>query len=733
MVVNKATRKRKAVSTETGRRRKSRRRQLTELVLLTYYYADNLRNFPIDRVLERQKEMDIPYLKKVLPKQCFAENISDLRNITHQEMRHIERAIEEISPPDPDVALPETGEYRKLIDRLKIDLGLSPLQVRIVEFILITSLHSGVFRKLCGRMLVSISREFALIAYLCNTSRSGIFQEFSFSGLLVRMQVIERQSGHPENDLEDHFGFAREIETWFTQCQADIPPPLGFDAVSATPRLTISDFKYMESHVNLANMLIRNALHRHVSGINILLYGVPGTGKTQLALALAAACNAKLYEVSMQISSGAPCSSGERINALCAAQRVLAHSPGRSLILFDEVEDAVSSSPTQPFGRRSSGIDLTTSKAWTNAMLESNPVPVIWIANSVNDFEASWIRRFSLIIHINPPPRDVRKTIIDKALHEFPTSHHFRDALAKVETVSPGLLSVAVKTLVTAGSLTEAAKNDSSLCCILDAPLRMFGARPLAMRRTPYDDFDLNLLNPKGNAVVTKVLRNLLQASEGRVLLSGPPGCGKTGFANFVATQQGIPLIRRTPSDLLSKWVGESEEKIAEMFRSAEKDKAVLLVDEFDGLLTNRDSLSAQWQVNIVNEFLARIEEFTGILFCCTNRLRILDPALMRRFLFRVEFDYLRLDQQMVLMKRCMQTMRSAMNVVEPEKLSCYESEYAERRLMNCRRLTPADFHLVMDRYLYLQQPPTVDEFVHDLIAEEQGKLDEHEKVMGFQ
>lgn len=72
-----------------------------------------------------------------------------------------------------------------------------------------------------------------------------------------------------------------------------------------------------------------------------------------------------------------------------------------------------------------------------------------------------------------------------------------------------------------------------------------------------------------------------------------------------------MPLLLRTASDLMSKWVGESEKAIAAAFRQAERDGALLMIDEVDGFLRDRDGAHHSWEVTRVNEMLTRMESFS--------------------------------------------------------------------------------------------------------------------------
>jgi len=121
------------------------------------------------------------------------------------------------------------------------------------------------------------------------------------------------------------------------------------------------------------------------------------------------------------------------------------------------------------------------------------------------------------------------------------------------------------------------------------------------------------------------------------VLLYGPPGTGKTLMAKAVATEAGANFISAKGSQLLSKWYGESEKKIAELFQRARQvTPAILFFDELDSLAPVRGGALGEPQVTerVVNQMLAEMdgmEDLRGVVvLAATNRPDLVDPALLR-------------------------------------------------------------------------------------------------------
>lgn len=124
-------------------------------------------------------------------------------------------------------------------------------------------------------------------------------------------------------------------------------------------------------------------------------------------------------------------------------------------------------------------------------------------------------------------------------------------------------------------------------------------------------------------------------------LFSGEPGTGKTMAARIVAAELGLDLYQIDVSRIVSKWIGETEKNLAQVFDAAEAGHALLLFDEADSLFAKRTEVksSVDRYANMeVNFLLTRIERFDGIAILTTNLDASIDPAFRRRLTFRVEF-----------------------------------------------------------------------------------------------
>jgi hypothetical protein len=126
------------------------------------------------------------------------------------------------------------------------------------------------------------------------------------------------------------------------------------------------------------------------------------------------------------------------------------------------------------------------------------------------------------------------------------------------------------------------------------------------------------------------------------VLFGGPPGTGKTQCAELLAADLGRRLVRIDLAQVVDKYVGETEKRLAELFDRAEQSDSVLLFDEADSLFVQRTSVrsaSDRYANQTVNFLLQRLERHPGVVLLTTNLTEELDPAIRRRITFVLRFE----------------------------------------------------------------------------------------------
>jgi hypothetical protein len=126
-------------------------------------------------------------------------------------------------------------------------------------------------------------------------------------------------------------------------------------------------------------------------------------------------------------------------------------------------------------------------------------------------------------------------------------------------------------------------------------------------------------------------------------LFYGPPGTGKSMVAGLIARELGLELYRVDLSRVVSKWIGETEKNLAEVFDAAEDGQAVIVFDEADSLFARRTEVksSVDRYANLeVNYLLQRLDSFEGICILTTNLEGSIDPAFKRRMSLRLHFPF---------------------------------------------------------------------------------------------
>ena len=130
-------------------------------------------------------------------------------------------------------------------------------------------------------------------------------------------------------------------------------------------------------------------------------------------------------------------------------------------------------------------------------------------------------------------------------------------------------------------------------------------------------------------------------------LMYGPPGTGKTLCAHAIAGELGRPILPVNLGGVRSKWVGESERNLAQLFKQAAREDAVLLLDEADAILSTRGSDRAAHHDDVfTSTLLTLIDAHPGVVLLTTNRPDALDPAVARRIAWHLAFPMPNAEQR---------------------------------------------------------------------------------------
>jgi SpoVK/Ycf46/Vps4 family AAA+-type ATPase len=498
---------------------------------------------------------------------------------------------------------------------------------------------------------------YAAFAEVAGVSAQELGEALSVGSRLERIGLVENLiSEHNITDLADLMKVSEKLPPVLMRQYRDQAELMAvFTRLSTKSALSLQDFSFVQDDAAVLSQLLTNAVARKEVGINILLYGPPGTGKTELAKVVAQSAGLELFEVEYADRDGNSLSGRERYRSLQIAQVFLKGS-AQAALLFDEVEDVFPplSSETAHLLARADASAAPAShsvngKAWVNQILETNAVPTLWVTNRIEQIDPAFRRRFAYHLELKSPPPGAREALVRKTLADLPVS----DALVARLSARKGLTPAQIRTAARFASLATEDRPEKGLAleALIERQLRNADSalgNAAASRSVPtaLRSYALDWLNVECRYEIPRLVEALKTRGHGSLCFYGPPGSGKTALAEHLAQALGRPLLVRQASDLLSKYLGETEQNMAAMFREAESEGAVLLLDEADSFLQDRRTSQRSYEVSEVNEMLQGMERFRGIFVCTTNVMDRLDPAALRRFSFKIRFGPLTAAQR---------------------------------------------------------------------------------------
>jgi SpoVK/Ycf46/Vps4 family AAA+-type ATPase len=626
----------------------------------------------------------------------------------------------------------ESTLVQKNIDSLAGLLQLNPAERALLLYGTLARYQRDL-RGLLVEFKVSNAQEaYAAIASVAGVSETDVAEALRAGSRLERIGMVENLiSEHNITDLADLMKVSEQLPPVLMR---KYEGPSDLMAVFTRPakrsELTITDFDFVGVDQKMMTALLANAVARKEPGVNVLLYGPPGTGKTELAKVAAQAAGLELYEVEYADRDGNSLSGRDRYRSLQISQVFLKGSSHVAL-LFDEVEDVfppISTDAAQLMARMDTGDGAALSgsvsgKAWVNQILETNPVPVIWVTNRIEQIDPAFRRRFQYHLELKSPPPGARELLVSRALTGVDVEAGFAAKLAERKGLTPAQIRTAVK-FARLASAPDAGHDLQSLIerQLVNADKALGNSSSERGARRVVTQYDLDLVNTESRFEVPKIVEALRRKTYGTLCFYGPPGTGKTALAEHIAKALDRPLMIRQASDIMSKYVGETEQNMAKMFEEAQTENAVLLLDEADSFLRSRRMAERNYEVSEVNEMLQGMERFAGVFICTTNLFQELDEAALRRFTFKVQFKPLTAPQ------------RERMFVVEAlgGDATLLTREQAGR-LAQLGSLAPGDFASVKRQIDVLGEAFAPDEFLSQLEAEHRVKPEvRQQRGMGF-
>jgi transitional endoplasmic reticulum ATPase len=385
------------------------------------------------------------------------------------------------------------------------------------------------------------------------------------------------------------------------------------------------DFSHLGTGPSDVARIVEAAAAHKEKGVGIVLSGPVGTGKTEFARYVASRSGLRGVFIGETGKDGAEPGREERLAHLLFTSALSAHY-GPLLLIVDEAEDiflGVDSAFTP--SRRGS-------KVFLNGRLEKLEMPVLWITNQPPQvFGASILRRMTYHLDFTITGDAVRRRITERVASRNDTvlTPQQLDDIVGMRP-SPAVVDTGFRTARLLGG-----DMDSALTAMRSIEETISGP---AKKRRPTGPYDTSLANTDVDLVALEeeiVSSGRLDFS---LMISGISGTGKSAFARHLAERLGLETTVAKASDVFGPYVGETEQKIAAMFRNAARSKSFLILDEADSFFQDRRMAERNWEVTQVNELLTWMEDHPYPFVATTNLVARFDPATRRRFDFKLGF-----------------------------------------------------------------------------------------------
>lgn len=447
-------------------------------------------------------------------------------------------------------------------------------------------------------------------------------------------------------------------------------------------------------------------------GVHVLAHGPSSIDKRDL-IARELENVGEVYSV---VSKEVP--PGDRPIWVHVAQRWVRQHRPHAVLVIDDTERILSSravSFMSLFGL-SEGVDEDSEDLASDDELTRAPIRCVWLANRPRMLSERNLGEFLFHCEVRPGSRADRRGRIAAIVAEAGLGESIEASLAKYSMLAEQPVRQAARLAMLLHTEDDTAGREATIKRAVQQAQRVLGRDGVEELRESVTHYDLGLLNLNSRFSPEQIVSSLRARQSGSLLFHGIPGAGKTQFAEYLAVQLDRPILMKRASDILSKWVGESEQNIAGMFEEAEHEGAILFIDEADSFLRDRTLARAEWSVTQVNELLQHLERASGVVICATNLMGDIDAAAMRRFTFKIEFKALREDQAW--------QMFCTESGFEPETDAGLTQAYRER-LGRIRHLAPGDFATVKRMALILidDSPMGPEEWLGQLESEAKDKM----------
>lgn len=655
-------------------------------------------NFSLDEIAEDARDFCREY----------ANGSSDISNFLIEIMNHETKEFK----------IENSNIYKK-IEASFYNLGLSK---KFIQLIIFNSLTNIVPPFNCLVEEESGKNPLRLIQNLFQLSPSDLIKNTSESSNFVNYGIIEEMNYGRNYSAVDIFLITDRFKEFILNDEAQI---FGMDSLQEDnhPTLPLTNFLVSETNKDKVFNLLKSR-----RPVKILLYGVPGSGKTEFARSIVQEAGLKAFTVYHENQMNYR----DRKAALVLGDRL--SSENHNCLIFDEADDILNESSSRSFGFFMKQVDVPEQKIWLNELMDQSQGKIIFITNMSSNIHESVLRRFDYSIEFLQADTKQRIYYWNRALEQENLKSEFSEEeieeLAHKYSLGVGGISLALKSCNKIQISNPNSNFKANLNEILSKRVHLLGEKVQKpnLFKTPYDasllNLDVNLQDlEKTIESYSKSIQSNQNYGQGSLclLFHGKPGTGKTEYARYLAKKFQLDLLQKRASDLQSPFIGMTERFIAMAFQEAEEKQAIFFLDEADTFFRSRELATRSWETSQTNEFLTWMESFQGIFIASTNLMKDFDSAALRRFVWKCEFKSLKNPDKLRIFAKYF-----------PEVYN--QSSFLEREaIKEIQDLTPGDFKTVWGRFRFRDANQlSFDEINNALISEVSYKSQNKEKTVGF-
>jgi hypothetical protein len=446
-------------------------------------------------------------------------------------------------------------------------------------------------------------------------------------------------------------------------------------------------------------------------GVHALIYGNKGIDKHDLLARILEREHFESYVVASKDVLGRDLAAWVYI-----AQRYLITEKPKAVLVVERAEQVLASRSFSILSLMGMGDVSEDDPLASDAGLTGAKLRCIWVTDRGKSLSENNLGRFLFHCEARPGSRADRRERVAAIIEEAGMGEGMGSYLSRYSLLAEQPVRQAVRLADLVCDPEDKEAREETIRRAVAQSQRVLGRDATEDLRDSVTTYNLDMLNLNAKFTPQQIVEALKRKQKGTLLFHGIPGGGKTQFAEYLAVELDKPLLLKRASDILSKWVGDNEQNIAEMFVEAEENGAILFIDESDSFLRDRAMARAEWSVTMVNELLQHLERAEGIVICATNLMDDIDTAAMRRFTFKIEFKALTDAQAWHMLATEAGIDEAAIGEEEVARL--------QMRLRKIKDLAVGDFATVKRMSLILdEETMSADDWLDQLEQEAKDKM----------